>query len=109
MHYNNFLLSCSLFPAYGCANPEFPPPETNMEFVDYINDTVVDFGGTVSYKCIDNHYPVSDHDLQTINATCKLDKSGTWEQPPWEMCILEEGEHAISWDPTEQISCGNVD
>lgn len=84
-------MQCFSFQAYGCANPEWPPEVYNLEFSDYVNDTVVNFGDNVTYKCLDEHYFVTDFHQETIHTTCKTDKSGTWTPPPWVQCIKKEG------------------
>ena len=80
---------CS-FLAYGCANPVIAPPEHNLNFTDYVNDTVKMFGDIVTYECLPDHYMVTDHDQQFINTECKTDKSGTWTTPPFVDCITED-------------------
>ena len=77
-------------PAYGCANPPIPQTNLHLHRLDYVNDTVLEFGANVMYACEPGHFFDELKDLEGFNLTCQED--GTWSSHlPWKFCVHPDG------------------
>jgi hypothetical protein len=73
------------FLGVACINPPSPPAENNL-VVKYVNNTVIPFGGKVSYVCADGYFFEEDYYMPYFNLTCLPD--GNFSSPvPWKKCL----------------------
>ncbi len=68
-----------------CINPPMPPPENHL-VVQYSNNTVIPFGGTVTYTCEYSFFFEENYDLKNFTLTCLND--GNFTLPlTWKKCL----------------------
>ncbi len=82
-----------IIPGVACINPPIPPPESHL-IVQYTNNTVISFGGNVTYLCEDGYFFEEDYDLKNFTITCLND--GNFTSPlPWKNCLNPRSEFCL--------------
>ena len=70
----------------GCLNPPPPPPESGLELVFGLNDTVP-FADHAIYRCKDGMRLESDETKTTYELECNEVFGKTFLEPDWPTCV----------------------
>ena len=77
--------SNKIFIGVACIDPPVPPESTNLVVI-YEPETVIEFGETVTYKCLPGFHFEENYFMKDFTLTCQT--NGNFTDPvPWKRCL----------------------